>query len=163
MLAHDVLTLNPRRFRAAQARALGLGIVARLGWAKERRIVQALRLEAPGGRTYLVANMHCTSFAADERLADAELLRAAWFAVSTAAPEDVVVLAGDFNARAAAVALAARPDRRRSGASRTRGPASTTSSSAAPRRARCGGGPTTSAGTTTRLLSDHAPVELEIS
>src|SRR5437899_3215486 len=40
-------------------------------------------------------------FTADERLADAELLRAAWFAVSTAAPEDLVVLAGDFNVRAA--------------------------------------------------------------
>jgi len=101
VLAHETLTLNARRFRTAQARALGLGAVARLGWAKERRIVQALRLAAPGGRTYLVANMHCTSFGADERLADAEVLRAAWFAVSTAAPEDVVVLAGDFNARAA--------------------------------------------------------------
>jgi endonuclease/exonuclease/phosphatase family metal-dependent hydrolase len=101
VLAHETLTLNPRRFRAAQARALGLGPVARLGWAKERRIVQALRVAEPGGRTFLVANMHCTSYAADERLADAELLRAAWFAVSTAAPEDVVVLAGDFNVRAA--------------------------------------------------------------
>jgi len=101
VLSHHVLTLNSRRFRQAQARALGLGPIARLGWAKERRIVQALRLEAPGGRTYLVTNMHCTSFAADERLADAEVLRAAWFAVSTAAPGDVVVIAGDFNARAA--------------------------------------------------------------
>jgi endonuclease/exonuclease/phosphatase family metal-dependent hydrolase len=101
VLAHDTLTLNALRFRGAQGRALGLGPVARLAWAKERRIAQAVRLEAPGGSTYLVTNMHCTSFAADERLADAEVLRAAWFAVSTAAPEDVVVLAGDFNARAA--------------------------------------------------------------
>lgn len=101
VLSHHVLTLNARRFRQAQARALGLGLIARLGWAKERRIVQALRLEAPGGRTFLVTNMHCTSFAADERLADAEVLRAAWFALSTAAPDDVVVMAGDFNARAA--------------------------------------------------------------
>jgi endonuclease/exonuclease/phosphatase family metal-dependent hydrolase len=93
--------LNPRRFRAAQSRALELGPIARLAWAKERRIVQALRVEAPGGRTYLVANLHCTSYPADERLADAELLRAAWFAVSTAAVDDVVVLAGDFNVRAA--------------------------------------------------------------
>ena len=101
VLAHELLTLNPRRFRDAQARALALGPVARLAWAKERRIVQALRLAEPGGRTFLVANMHCTSYPADERLADAELLRAAWFAVSTASPEDVVVLAGDFNVRAA--------------------------------------------------------------
>jgi endonuclease/exonuclease/phosphatase family metal-dependent hydrolase len=101
VLARDSLTLNTRRFRAAQARALGLGPVARLAWAKERRIVQSLRVQEPGGRTLLVANMHCTSYPADERLADAELLRAAWFAVSKAAPEDVVVLAGDFNVRAA--------------------------------------------------------------
>lgn len=101
VLGHETLTLNPRRFRHAQSRALELGPVARLAWAKERRIVQALRLEVPGGSTYLVTNMHCTSYPADERLADAELLRAAWFAVSKAAPEDVVVLAGDFNVRAA--------------------------------------------------------------
>lgn len=101
ILAHDVLTLNTRRFRAAQARALSLGRVARLGWAKERRIVQALRVADTDGRTFLLTNMHCTSYPADERLADAELLRAAWFAVSKASPEDVVVLAGDFNARAA--------------------------------------------------------------
>jgi endonuclease/exonuclease/phosphatase family metal-dependent hydrolase len=101
VLAHETLTLNPRRFRAAQSRALELGPVARLAWAKERRIVQALRVEEPGGRTLLVANLHCTSYPADERLADAELLRAAWFAVSTAAVEDVVVLGGDFNVRAA--------------------------------------------------------------
>jgi endonuclease/exonuclease/phosphatase family metal-dependent hydrolase len=101
VLAHETLTLNPRRFRHAQSRALELGAVARLAWAKERRIVHVLRLAEPGGRTLLVANMHCTSYPADERLADAELLRAAWFAVSTAAPEDVVVLAGDFNVRAA--------------------------------------------------------------
>ena len=96
VLSHCVLTLNPRRFRDAQARALRLGAAARLAWARERRIVQALRL-SDGERTYLVANLHCTSYAADRRLADTELRRAAWFAVSEAQPEDVVVLAGDFN------------------------------------------------------------------
>src|SRR6267378_453439 len=44
VLAHETMTLNPRRFRATQSRALSLGPVARLGWGKERRIVQALRL-----------------------------------------------------------------------------------------------------------------------
>jgi endonuclease/exonuclease/phosphatase family metal-dependent hydrolase len=100
VLDHTLLQLNARRFRAAQARALGLGAIARTAWAKERRIVQAARLAAEDGRTYLVANTHCTSYPADQRLADAELLRAAWFAVSTAKPEDVVVLAGDFNVTA---------------------------------------------------------------
>jgi len=96
VIGHRVLTLNPRRFRDAQARELGLDAVARLAWAKERRIVQAVRLAAAEGRTYVVANTHCTSYP-DPRLADAELLRAAWFTASLARPEDVVVMAGDFN------------------------------------------------------------------
>jgi endonuclease/exonuclease/phosphatase family metal-dependent hydrolase len=100
LLGRRVLTLNTRRFRDAQARALGLTPVARLAWAKERRIVQTVRLADGAGTTYLLANMHCTSYPPDERLPDAELLRAAWFASSVARPEDVVVLAGDFNVRA---------------------------------------------------------------
>ncbi|MGH3004151.1 MAG: endonuclease/exonuclease/phosphatase family protein [Gaiellaceae bacterium] len=97
LVGHRALTLNTRRFRNAQACALGLGPLARLAWARERRIAQAARVESGDGRTLLVANLHCTSYAADRRLADAELLRAAWFAVSEAKPDDVVVLAGDFN------------------------------------------------------------------
>jgi len=100
VLADRVLTLNPRRFRHAHARELGLDAVARLAWAKERRIVQAVRLASADGRTYVVANLHCTSYP-DPRLADAELLRAAWFTASLARPDDVVVLAGDFNVPAA--------------------------------------------------------------
>jgi len=97
VLSRHVLTLNARRFRVAQARWLKLDLLARVAWAKERRIVQGVRFAAPDGRTYLVANTHCTSYPPDQRLADAELLRAAWFAVSSARPGDVVVLAGDFN------------------------------------------------------------------
>jgi endonuclease/exonuclease/phosphatase family metal-dependent hydrolase len=97
--AHWVLTLNTRRFRDAQARELGLSTVDRLAWGKERRIVQAVRTVAGDGRSYLVANMHCTGHPSGGRVADAELLRAAWFATSHARPEDVVVLAGDFNVR----------------------------------------------------------------
>ncbi|MDP9285452.1 MAG: endonuclease/exonuclease/phosphatase family protein [Actinomycetota bacterium] len=101
VLEHRVLPLNTRRFRDAQALALGIGAVARLAWAKERRIVQAARLAHADGRTFLVANTHCTSYPPDPRLADAELLRAAWFASSLAQPEDILVLAGDFNVTAA--------------------------------------------------------------
>jgi endonuclease/exonuclease/phosphatase family metal-dependent hydrolase len=97
VLSHRSLPLNPRGFRSEQTRMLGLDALARLAWAKERRIVQAARLEAADGRTYLVANTHCTSYPPDQRIADAELLRAADFAVSAAEPGDVVVLAGDFN------------------------------------------------------------------
>jgi len=161
VLARSVLTLNPRRFREAQARALGLGAFARLAWAKERRVVQALRLAGPGGRTFLVANLHCTSYPADERLADAELLRAAWFAVSEALPEDVVVLAGDFNVTAARSRTLNDLTGEEWGFS---GPgvgidhilvrgAAVTPLRVWPDRERTHG---------VRLLSDHAPVELEI-
>jgi endonuclease/exonuclease/phosphatase family metal-dependent hydrolase len=97
LLAHWVLTLNTRRFRDSKSRELGLDVVERLAWAKERRIVQAVRVSAADGRSYLIANMHCSSSPPDKRIPDAELLRAAWFATSLARPEDVVVLAGDFN------------------------------------------------------------------
>jgi endonuclease/exonuclease/phosphatase family metal-dependent hydrolase len=100
LLDHGVLTLNAPRFRRLKARELRLPVVARLAWAKERRIVQCARFAAPGGRTFLVANLHATSYGPDERIAEAELLRAAWYATSTAKPEDVVVLAGDFNVTA---------------------------------------------------------------
>lgn len=99
VVEHHALPLNPRRFRRREARALGLGRGERLAWARERRLVQALRLHA-GDRSVVVANLHCTSFDRDRRLADAELLRAAWFADSVARPGEPLVLAGDFNLRA---------------------------------------------------------------
>jgi endonuclease/exonuclease/phosphatase family metal-dependent hydrolase len=101
VLAHEWLVLNSREFREAQADWLSLSRVARLAWPKERRIVQVVRAGMPRGRTMLVANLHATSFPADQRLADAELLRAAVFADGLAEPEDIVVLAGDFNVPAA--------------------------------------------------------------
>jgi Endonuclease/Exonuclease/phosphatase family len=96
-LAHERLVLNSREFRDNEAGRLRLGLIARLGWAKERRIVQAVRARFPDDTTVLVANLHATSYPADQRLADAELLRAATFADGLAEPGDVVVLAGDFN------------------------------------------------------------------
>ena len=99
LLARDVLVLNPARFRRAQARWLRLPLVARLAWAKERRVCQALRLRDADGSTLLVANLHATAYPPDERLSDAELLRAAVFADALARPSEVTVLAGDFNVR----------------------------------------------------------------
>jgi endonuclease/exonuclease/phosphatase family metal-dependent hydrolase len=162
VISRHSLTLNPLRFRSVQARALRLGPVARLAWAKERRVAQAVRLAIPDGRTCLVTNVHCTSFPADERLADAELLRAAWFAVSTAAPEDVVVLAGDFNARAArsrTLRDLTAPEWGFSGAGAgidhilVRGATASALRRWPDEERRYDGG----------LLSDHAPVELDIS
>ena len=100
VLGRESLVLNARHFREQQARWLRLGMVARLGWAKERRIVQAVRARI-GGRALTIANLHATSYPADQRLADAELLRAAVFVDGIAEPGDALVLAGDFNVPAA--------------------------------------------------------------
>jgi endonuclease/exonuclease/phosphatase family metal-dependent hydrolase len=97
LVDHRVLTLNGSRFRRTQGRALGLDLASRLAWGKERRIVQAVRVRRTGGSAFVVANLHCTGFRPDVRVTEAELLRAAWFTSSFARPEEVVVLAGDFN------------------------------------------------------------------
>ena len=96
LLRHDVETLNPLAFRRVEGAALELDAVTRLVWAKERRIVQTARLLHDDGRTFLIANTHCTS-ARDPRIPGVELWRAARFAIARAQAEDVVVLAGDFN------------------------------------------------------------------
>jgi endonuclease/exonuclease/phosphatase family metal-dependent hydrolase len=162
LLEHAVSTLNPRAYRARRARALGLDRAARWTWAKEARIVQVIRLEA-GGRHVVIANTHCTGYAGDSRIPDDELLAAARFTESATGPDDVVVLAGDFNlrpGRSRALSVLTGPERgfsvpgpgidhilvRNATASRLRvWPAQ--------RRRRQDG----------TLLSDHAPVELEVT
>ena len=95
--AHDVLTLNPPEFRRAEARRLGLDLLARLAWAKERRICQAVRALRDGGPPLVVANLHATSSPGDARIPEAELRRASAWVDAFAEQEDVVVLGGDFN------------------------------------------------------------------
>ena len=160
VVAHDAIALNARRFRRAQSAWLGLDLVARLAWAKERRICQAVRL-LDGDGVLLVANLHATSYPSDERLADAELLRAATFAVAVAQPDDVCVLAGDFNVRTArsrTLADLAGPEWGFSGDAPgidhilVRGAHATTVHRWPDDRRRLHG----------RLLSDHAPVEVTI-
>jgi endonuclease/exonuclease/phosphatase family metal-dependent hydrolase len=96
LLDEHICVLNPRGFRRAQAKWLGLGPLARLAWAKERRVCQAVRL-SDGTRTVLVANLHATSYPPDERLADADLLRAFVYVDGLADPDEPVAVAGDFN------------------------------------------------------------------
>jgi endonuclease/exonuclease/phosphatase family metal-dependent hydrolase len=102
LLGRTFLVLNERAFRRSEGRRLGLPAAARLAWARERRICQALRLALPDGRTMTLANLHATSHAGDRRLAEAEILRAAVFLDAVAAPGDLAVLAGDFNVAPAA-------------------------------------------------------------
>jgi endonuclease/exonuclease/phosphatase family metal-dependent hydrolase len=99
--AHETLMLNPPSFRQEQARRLRLDIVARLAWAKERRICQVVRLE----QGLVVANLHATGTLGDVRIPAAEVARAAEFAERLAREADVVVIAGDFNCVAAHIAL----------------------------------------------------------
>jgi endonuclease/exonuclease/phosphatase family metal-dependent hydrolase len=101
VLDRESIVLNTRGFRRAQARWLRLGLAARAAWANERRVCQALRLRRPDGKTLLVGNLHATSYPPDERLADAELLRAATFVDALAAPAEPIVLGGDMNVTAA--------------------------------------------------------------
>lgn len=94
---YHALVLNPWAFRRQEASRLELGPVARLAWAKERRVAQAIRALLPDGRRMLVANLHATAFAPDRRLADAEIKRAAEFALAIGRAGEVQVIAGDFN------------------------------------------------------------------
>jgi Endonuclease/Exonuclease/phosphatase family len=160
LLAAPSLVLNPRRFRDDRALSLGLTAQPRLAWGHERRVVQAARFRTPEGCTYFVANTHCTSYAADVRLAEVELLRAAWFARSTAAAGDVVVLAGDFNLTSSSAALRSLTDEEWGFSALGPGidhvlvyGAASSAPEPLPEEWRRRGG---------ALLSDHAPVEVEV-
>jgi endonuclease/exonuclease/phosphatase (EEP) superfamily protein YafD len=91
-LEHEVLTLNPSDFRRAVARRLGLPLRRRLAWAKERRICSTVRVE-----NMLVANLHATSSPQDARLPRVELDHAVAFVESRGRSGEVLVLGGDFN------------------------------------------------------------------
>ena len=91
ILSRHVLTLNTPRFRLRAARRLGLSLVELLAWGKERRQCMAVRLE--GGM--VVANLHATK-ARNPRIPDAELVLAAGWAARLAG-DAPAILAGDFN------------------------------------------------------------------
>ncbi len=95
--AHERLVLNPPEFRRREARRLGLGLVARLAWAGERRVCQSLRVGLADGRNALVANLHATSYPPDRRLPEAELRRAVDWVDGLTNAADFVVLGGDLN------------------------------------------------------------------
>ena len=99
--ARETLTLNPAWFRREQGSLLRLDLVARLAWAKERRICQAVRLE----QGMVVANLHASGSLGEPRVPAAELGRAVGFVEALARDGDVVVIAGDFNCVAAHIAL----------------------------------------------------------
>ena len=152
--------LNSRPFRDAQARMLQLDAVTRLAWAKERRVCHAVRAVDERGRRFVVANLHATGLP-DDRLPDAEALRAASFADGLARPGDVCVLAGDFNvwpARSRTLTDLATPEWGFS-------PPGEKLDQVLVRGARVGPQavwPVERRRVDGRLLSDHAPVEVEL-
>ena len=158
VLEEWTLVLNPRGFRREQARWLGLDLVSRLGWAKERRVCVAVRVALPaGGGTAVASSLHMTSLASEERVADAELRRAEAFLDGLAAPDEPVFLCGDTNVSASRSRTMA--DLREWGWSEpgphidhvlVRGLPATPPFVWPEERRRVGG----------RLLSDHAPVEV---
>ncbi|HWJ32425.1 MAG TPA: endonuclease/exonuclease/phosphatase family protein [Gaiellaceae bacterium] len=95
IVEHRRVVLNPFRFRRAQGHRMGLPSAAQFHWAKERRVCQAVRVRHDE-KTFVVGNLHATGYP-DKRLADAELLRAAVFVDGLALPDEPVLLAGDFN------------------------------------------------------------------
>jgi endonuclease/exonuclease/phosphatase family metal-dependent hydrolase len=95
VVEHRRLALNPFRYRRQQARQLRLPLGERLRWASERRVLEALRIRRDDG-TFVLANVHITGHK-DKRIPDAELLRAAVFVDGFAQPEEPVLLCGDFN------------------------------------------------------------------
>jgi hypothetical protein len=94
---HERLVLNPVDFRRREGRRLGLGILARLAWAGERRVCQAVRVGLADGRNALVANLHATSYPPDHRVPAAELRRAADWVDGLRKGDDLVILGGDLN------------------------------------------------------------------
>ncbi len=160
LLSRHVVTVNPRHFRAREARAMGLDREARWTWAKERRVLQVVRLSVAGQR-FVVANIHCTGHR-DKRIPDAELLVSAQHASSLAEPGDVVVLAGDFNLRPAqsqTLALLTGLEWGFSAAGPRIDHILVRGAAAGPLQV----WPQQSRRTNGTLLSDHAPIEIEIS
>jgi endonuclease/exonuclease/phosphatase family metal-dependent hydrolase len=152
ILSRHVLTLNTPRFRLREARRLGLSLVELLAWGKERRQCMAVRLE--GGM--IVANLHATK-ARNPRIPDAEIVRAADWAARLAGDAQAIV-AGDFNvdtARSVAIDLLDGYTRAGPGIDHVvaRGASTGPYDRWTPQRRRLG----------QLALSDHAPVEVEVT
>ncbi len=135
--------------------------MARLAWAKERRIVAGGADRDADGRTLLVANTHCTSFPPTS--ASPRPSCCAPRGLQTRPPSRTSRRPRrrfQRHGRRARARSSTRPGR--SGGSPRPARASTTSSSAVPPSTPLRAGRTSSDARGDVLLSDHAPVEVEI-
>jgi endonuclease/exonuclease/phosphatase family metal-dependent hydrolase len=152
ILSRHVLTLNPLGFRLREARRLGLPVISQLAWAKERRQCVAVRLD--GG--LVVGNLHATK-ARNPRVPDAEVVRAARWTAGLAG-DAPAILAGDFNVDTARSVVIERLDgytKAGPGIDHVvaRGASTGPYDRWTPERRRLG----------KLALSDHAPVEVEVT
>jgi endonuclease/exonuclease/phosphatase family metal-dependent hydrolase len=160
---HKTITLNTNPFCEEEGRKLGIDAKTVRWWQRERRICQVVKVERPDRKRLLVANVHATSCATDSGLADAELRRATNFVDRQSEVGEPVIFAGDLNitpaqSRTIAALVEAPPESRWSAPGPridhvlVRG-AKTSALRVWPDDERRYGG---------KLLSDHAPVELDV-
>lgn len=148
---HDVVVLNPRDVRRRVARDLDLDVVERLAWAKERRICQVVRVEQDAAGSFLIANLHATG-SGNGRIPAAEIERARSRVEMVAGESEAVVLGGDFNVERPSLPGYSEPG---PGIDQVlvRGARPSPLRTWPDERRRVAG----------ILLSDHAPVELELN
>ena len=155
---HRTLVLNGRLFVAREARRLRLEANVALAWTRERRVAQALRIVPASGGSIVLLHLHLTHLH-DRRLAEAELRRAVRFGEELAAEDEPLVVAGDVNLTPTSPAMAELTAAGFSPAGPlidhvlVRGAPSTPLSVWPVERRTVDG----------RVLSDHPPVELELT
>ncbi len=91
------ITLNTNVFCEEQGAKLELSPKMMARWEKERRVCQVVQYELPSRRRLLVANLHATSCPQNYHLPDAELRRATNFIERASEVEESLIVAGDFN------------------------------------------------------------------
>jgi endonuclease/exonuclease/phosphatase family metal-dependent hydrolase len=92
------ITLNTNVFTEERGKLFGLTPKQMVAWESERRVCQLVQYELPNRLRFLVANLHA-SHIPDLRLADSELRRAVNFVIRGSELEETVIVGGDFNIR----------------------------------------------------------------
>jgi endonuclease/exonuclease/phosphatase family metal-dependent hydrolase len=91
------ITLNTNVFCEEQGAKLELSPKMMTWWEQERRVCQVVQYEFADRSRFLVANLHATSCPQNFHLPDAELRRALQFVERAAELEESLIVAGDFN------------------------------------------------------------------
>jgi endonuclease/exonuclease/phosphatase family metal-dependent hydrolase len=90
------ITLNTNVFTEERGKVFGLTPKQMVAWERERRVCHLVSYELPNRLRFLVANLHA-SHIPDLRLADAELRRAVNFVMRGSELEETLIVGGDFN------------------------------------------------------------------